>query len=143
MSLDLGELAAGEPEEDEIIPLPEVDLDASVSTVKDDDAAIEELAAELESFDLTSFDSSDEISTLSSESNELEVNDEVLLPEEESLEDLSAELDEIDDVTTKIDLARAYIEMGDKEGAKGILEEVIEEGSEAQKQQAQALIAGM
>ena len=50
-------------------------------------------------------------------------------------------MDEIDDVSTKIDLARAYVEMGDKEGAKGILEEVLEEGSEAQKQEAQTLIA--
>ena len=58
----------------------------------------------------------------------------------DDLDDLGG-MDDIDDVSTKIDLARAYVEMGDKEGAKGILEEVLEEGSEAQKQEAKTLIA--
>ena len=52
-------------------------------------------------------------------------------------ESLSAEGDE---VSTKLDLARAYIDMGDSEGAKGILDEVMAEGSEAQKAEAQELL---
>ena len=44
-------------------------------------------------------------------------------------------------VATKIDLARAYLEMGDKDSAKSILEEVIEEGSPAQKTQAREILA--
>ena len=43
-------------------------------------------------------------------------------------------------VGTKLDLARAYVDMGEPVGAKNILEEVLEEGDEAQKQQAQQLI---
>ncbi|MHB1543765.1 MAG: FimV/HubP family polar landmark protein [Gammaproteobacteria bacterium] len=43
-------------------------------------------------------------------------------------------------VNTKLDLAKAYIEMGDKDSARSILEEVLEEGSESQKAQAQDLI---
>jgi pilus assembly protein FimV len=45
-----------------------------------------------------------------------------------------------DEMTTKLDLAQAYAEMGDPEGARGMLEEVIAAGSDEQKQQAQALI---
>jgi pilus assembly protein FimV len=44
------------------------------------------------------------------------------------------------EVGTKLDLARAYMDMGDPEGARSILEEVVEEGSTSQKQEAQRLI---
>lgn len=42
---------------------------------------------------------------------------------------------------TKLDLARAYLELGDKEGAKEIIDEVIKEGTPAQQQEAQKLAA--
>ncbi len=45
------------------------------------------------------------------------------------------------DAATKLDLAKAYHEMGDVEGAREILQEVLREGDEAQKQEAQALIS--
>ena len=45
-----------------------------------------------------------------------------------------------DEVATKLDLARAYIEMGDPDGARSILEEVLQEGDAAQKSEAQGLI---
>jgi pilus assembly protein FimV len=44
-------------------------------------------------------------------------------------------------VTTKLDLARAYLEIGDKEGAHEILQEVVEEGDAEQKQEAKRLSA--
>jgi pilus assembly protein FimV len=44
------------------------------------------------------------------------------------------------EVGTKLDLARAYMDMGDPEGARSILEEVAQEGSASQKQEAQRLI---
>jgi pilus assembly protein FimV len=44
------------------------------------------------------------------------------------------------EVGTKLDLARAYMDMGDPEGARSILEEVVHEGSASQKQEAQRLI---
>lgn len=52
-------------------------------------------------------------------------------------------LADADEAATKLDLARAYIDMGDKEGAKDILEEVIEEGQDAQKSEARKLLAGI
>jgi pilus assembly protein FimV len=64
--------------------------------------------------------------------------DPTVMLEEDSLgESLSAEGDE---VATKLDLARAYIDMGDSEGAKGILEEVMTEGNDAQKAEAEELL---
>ena len=45
-----------------------------------------------------------------------------------------------DEAATKLDLARAYIDMGDAEGARDILDEVVAEGSEAQQQEARELI---
>jgi pilus assembly protein FimV len=47
------------------------------------------------------------------------------------------------EVGTKLDLARAYMDMGDPEGARNILEEVMQEGSVAQKQEAQRLIESL
>ncbi len=45
-----------------------------------------------------------------------------------------------DPVDTKLDLARAYQDMGDEEGARAMLEEVLEEGSEPQKGVARKLL---
>jgi pilus assembly protein FimV len=45
------------------------------------------------------------------------------------------------EVATKLDLARAYVEMGDKEGAKEILEEVLKEGNTQQQADANQLLA--
>jgi pilus assembly protein FimV len=44
------------------------------------------------------------------------------------------------EVGTKLDLARAYMDMGDPEGARSILSEVLSEGSVSQKQEARRLI---
>ena len=46
-----------------------------------------------------------------------------------------------DETATKLDLARAYIDMGDTEGARDILDEVITEGNEGQQSEARELIA--
>ena len=48
-----------------------------------------------------------------------------------------------DEGYTKLDLARAYMDMGDPDGAKNILEEVLHEGSMTQKQEAQRLMESL
>jgi pilus assembly protein FimV len=45
------------------------------------------------------------------------------------------------DAATKLDLAKAYQEMGDVEGAREILQEVLHEGDDQQKAEAQALLS--
>ena len=46
-----------------------------------------------------------------------------------------------DETATKLDLARAYIDMGDTEGARDILDEVVAEGNDAQQQEAREMIS--
>ncbi|WP_297572805.1 FimV/HubP family polar landmark protein [uncultured Deefgea sp.] len=76
------------------------------------------------------------------------------LAENIALDDISLNLDEAatssemdfsadDPVQTKIDLARAYIDMGDVEGAREILQEALQEGSAQQQGLAQSLLADL
>ena len=63
-----------------------------------------------------------------------------------SPDDLSEDLHDartMTEVGTKLDLARAYVDMGDPDGARSILEEVLDEGDEGQRQQAQKLIESL
>ncbi len=46
-------------------------------------------------------------------------------------------------VSTKLELAKAYIEIGDNDGAKEILNEVAREGSAAQQEEAKQILAGL
>ena len=61
------------------------------------------------------------------------------------LADLSLDSPDADSggVGTKLELAKAYLEIGDKDGARDILLEVAKEGSPAQKDEAQKLIASL
>ena len=62
--------------------------------------------------------------------------DNVPLDEDDDFDFLSG----TDETATKLDLARAYIDMGDTEGARDILDEVIAEGNDGQQQEARELI---
>jgi len=53
---------------------------------------------------------------------------------------LEVESDAGSEIDTKLDLARAYIDMGDPGSAKGILEEVLADGDDKQKAEAQKLL---
>ena len=48
-----------------------------------------------------------------------------------------------EEASTKLDLARAYVEMGDKEGAREILEEVVQEGGPEQQADAKKLLESL
>ena len=121
------ELAAllNEAVDDEIV-LDEEELSApeSDSSVADDLDA--ELDSELEM--LLSDAGSDDLS--------LDATDDA---EDDSLEGLNL-LEGADEVETKLDLARAYIDMEDFDGAKDILQEILKEGSDAQKSEASSLL---
>ncbi len=70
-----------------------------------------------------------------------EDNDELdLLDDDLDFDELEDDFPELDAVGTKLDLAKAYIDMGDMESASSILNEVIDEGDEDQKSQAQSLL---
>jgi pilus assembly protein FimV len=44
-------------------------------------------------------------------------------------------------LATKLDLAKAYLDMGDADGARTMLDEVLQQGNESQRREAEALVA--
>ncbi|MDJ0812130.1 MAG: FimV/HubP family polar landmark protein [Woeseiaceae bacterium] len=71
--------------------------------------------------------------------DEFEATGTVSLGADEMSDELS-EARTMTEVGTKLDLARAYVDMGDPAGARSILEEVLDEGDDGQRQQAQQLL---
>ena len=70
-------------------------------------------------------------------------DDDTSLTQALSPDDVDGDLHEartMTEVGTKLDLARAYVDMGDPSGARSILEEVLEEGDDGQRQQAKQLL---
>lgn len=106
---------------DNLDDLAELDLDsgdALALDLDDDDLVIPRVsAADLEAdFQLPDFD-----------------------PESDDDSDLGALCDG-DELDTKLDLLRAFVDMGDEDSAKHTLEEILEEGTEEQRKQARALM---
>ncbi len=66
--------------------------------------------------------------------------DELMDLPELSLDDLDDSVGGDDEMATKLDLAKAYVDMGDDEGARDALNEVINAGDEQQKVEAERLL---
>jgi pilus assembly protein FimV len=49
--------------------------------------------------------------------------------------------DDADEISTKLELARAYVDMGDDDGAREILDEVVRDGDDDQKKDAEELLS--
>ncbi|MDA8485105.1 peptigoglycan-binding protein LysM [Pseudomonas resinovorans] len=98
-------------------------------------AQLDEVTAELDqlSDSLQKAPESDPVAVLEDETSDLGLG----LDEEDDFDFLSG----TDETATKLDLARAYIDMGDTEGARDILDEVMSEGNDTQQQEARELIA--
>lgn len=133
------------------------DLDDAVNL--DDDLNLDDLAAAIDSDDETLQRESPAVDADSQETVQYSVDDvsaELAAADassDQSFEEIDAEepagdddfdfLADTDEVATKLDLARAYIDMGDADGAKDILDEVVGEGSDEQIQEAKALMEKM
>jgi len=74
--------------------------------------------------------------TLADDDEEADDDHTVFVPRTSDTGEQSTE----DEIATRLDLAKAYVELGDGESAKLILEEVITEGNASQRQQAQELM---
>jgi pilus assembly protein FimV len=113
----------------------EVDFDMDLSGMEEDTVAgnAPEVATELDSGSIA------EAGGGATESVNFNLDDLNMDVEDEDLAD--GLLHESDEIGTKLDLARAYMDMGDPDGARGILEEVIEEGNDDQKNEAETLIS--
>ena len=91
--------------------------DVSTSTAASADTGLEDPELEIEKLDFTDDADADDF-----DRNDLKF------------------LSDSDEAATKLDLARAYIDMGDKEGAEEILQEVLKEGTALQINDARSLL---
>jgi len=124
--------------DDEQLPALDVNdtenkIEESVEAIADSDDVEDDLFAGLD--ESTSDTPASDDDWLSDFSDEISSLDEDLDDLDDS-ELFSAE----DEVGTKLDLARAYIDMGDNESARGILDEVVSDGNDDQKKDANELI---
>jgi pilus assembly protein FimV len=113
------ELSGGLPEED-----AELALDAELEPETTDTGFtknLDDIDAEIGAFDADSLQAAADLGA----------------GDEEEFDFLS----DSDEVATKLDLARAYIDMGDIDGARDILQEVLQEGEAQQKEEANKLLA--
>ena len=153
-----------EPDNSDIDDIESIDFDLSLfETVGTSDTAESNLIDDLETFDFNSDESDflnksvvdeqqdkreEAVAVKLSENNDFDFYfdfDEVVAPADtEAIKDDSAsevsDISDRDGFETKIDLAKAYIDMGDQAAAKEIVQEVLAQGSDTQKLEAQAII---
>ena len=129
--------ASGEPAAESLdlsdASLSDLDAELPPTDALDDlELSVADGQDSLDSFELPELDDAD-LTPIDSATEEA-VGD--TLDEDDEFDFLSG----TDECATKLDLARAYIDMGDQEGARDILNEVVEEGSEQQQQEARSLM---
>ncbi|MDP9940142.1 FimV/HubP family polar landmark protein [Ectopseudomonas alcaliphila] len=139
---DLSGLSLDLPEE---TPSADLDLPADFDLSLEDEAPVQPAIAP-DSFAAQLDEVTAELDQLSTDFEEPQAAP--LVPADSLSSDLDGDddfdfLSGTDETATKLDLARAYIDMGDTEGARDILDEVIAEGSDAQQQEAREMIAKM
>ncbi len=161
IDIGLEEAESSDSATDEVHEIGDVDIDfgldepADEQVSADDEETAIDLSDEAESLDMDfdELDSEPETETetevddieTEADSDNTDVDSETSALSEDVSDamdddfDLSS-LDDVDEISTKLDLARAYLDMGDHEGTRGILNEVIAEGSDEQKQEAQELL---
>ncbi|WP_249672761.1 FimV/HubP family polar landmark protein [Pseudomonas abieticivorans] len=134
------------PELDEPLKAPqaidelELPEDFDLSLAEEMDATPDKLATERD-------DVSAELDALSKDLERPAIDEPFSKPDAlDNLHDLDDELEfdylaGTDETATKLDLARAYIDMGDHDGARDILDEVLKEGSEGQRGEAEEMLS--
>lgn len=134
-SLDLDSLLA-EPEPEPVAePVPDaddkhmLDFDFNLDTPEPATAVAEPVASATSADDAFDFDLSSLEEPASAEAEPSPSLDGMSLSD--------------DPLSTKLDLARVYLDMGDKEGAREVLEELLTEAQGALKSEAETLLAGL
>ena len=108
----------------EDMPLEEEDNVAEADNVLEFEAPTSPDTSATEVTELVTEDSADDVAEAPAEADDFEF-------EAEGEGDVNA---------TKLDLAEAYVDMGDADGAQDILKEVLDEGTPEQQQKAQAML---
>ena len=116
----------------------EFDLEIGDLSSGDDDeiSATEETKEEQDDQGIELDISLDDGENISNENNQEEDSHADFVEQVAQSEDLTTE----DVIATKLDLAKAYVEVSDNDNAKTILDEVLAEGDEEQRKQAQTLL---
>lgn len=100
----------------------------------DDSTSLEELPSTEDVFG-----DADEVSVEDETEETSDFGDEIALDLDEQETEQESE-EQAEDVSTQLDLARAYVEMGDIEGTREIIAEILEIGSEKQCEEAQSIL---
>jgi len=119
-------------EEIDDVNLSDFDFSADSASKDSDEASISDPEDTLENeADSSGFDFDfDDVSMPTTEKSDVADEPELIV----------SDLTDMDEFETKIDLVKAYIDMGDSVAAKEIAQEVLDKGSDAQKQEVQAII---
>jgi len=130
----LDELATGDTDGLQDLTTGDDDLDLSAfADGLDMDNADEAAETPLETAD-TDLGAEDELEALLSQLDTGEMPD---------FEDENANATPGDEISGQFDLAKMFVDMGDNDTARGYLEEILEKGSEEQKQKAQEMMDAM
>lgn len=150
------DMAADESEDMPVLDLSGIDLDLDADNVPDVESLaadeMQEIVAEPVIEMATDFDPFAEVSAPADFEPSLETSPEPTAEpaasavseaplEAAAIEEAGIDPELREEVNTKLDLARAYMEMGDREGAREILQEVLGEGDAGQKAEATKLMA--
>ena len=138
-NLDLGDSSAAaepEPELAQASDSLDFDLDLGAGSADASPAASEmEFSMDVAEDDTSSFDLGEGFDSGTQSMSEPTADDMTL-----GLDSDDLDMGGGDEVGTKLDLAKAYIDMGDPDGARSILDEVMSEGNDTQKSEAQSLL---
>lgn len=140
-------------EDDFLLSLDDEPKDLPGAEVKTAEPALDDLELPAD-FDLSLADEMDEPDAFAAELNDVNAEldrlsqsmAEPTFTEEDAMASAADEpdfdfLSGTDEVATKLDLAQAYIDMGDADGARDILNEVVGEGDDGQKSEAKEMLS--
>ena len=124
--------------------MPAAEADAGLSldmNEMDFSAEVDEVSTEEAKVDFGDFNLDDSLDAPSATDDEFDLGEALDLSTDAGESSTDGEMIGIDEVATKLDLAKAYIDMGDPDGAKAILDEVMKEGNDSQQSEAQELVS--
>ncbi|WP_292916214.1 FimV/HubP family polar landmark protein [Nitrosomonas sp.] len=143
---------AAEMDQDEVVldfDPASIDLDDEETSVKKEDSVLSDAsdsisdAIEFEQSEEIELDSSPETPAIDLADINLDLDESNQTDQVEEMADLETNSEQWQEVETKLDLAKAYQEMDDKEGAKEMLEEVIRDGDAKQKKIAKKMLKSL
>lgn len=148
-ALNLADDVAPQLQDDPVVPEFSLDDDQdNAGLILDEDQPESQAVHVVDNLEASAFESGEDISdddlfeqALSDFSSDQFTMDETSDMSDDEMDDELDFMADADEAATKLDLARAYIDMGDSEGARDILAEVAQEGNDQQRQEAADLLS--